>query len=76
MSCALSASVKKRPEQVSGRFFLRTKSKLQQESIVVINADEAVNHGRVVTVMDELREIEGSTLGIATQQPSAGEGME
>ena len=44
-----------------------------QESVVVINADEAVNHGRVVAVMDELREIEGATLGIATQQPSAGE---
>ena len=40
-----------------------------QESVVVINADEAVSHGRVVAVMDELREIEGATLGIATQQP-------
>lgn len=40
-----------------------------QESVVVINADEAVNHGRVIAVMDELREIEGVTLGIATEQP-------
>jgi biopolymer transport protein ExbD len=40
-----------------------------QESVVVINADEAVSHGRVVAVMDELREIEGATLGIATRQP-------
>lgn len=40
-----------------------------QESVVVINADEAVNHGRVVAIMDELREIEGATLGIATRQP-------
>jgi biopolymer transport protein ExbD len=40
-----------------------------QESIVVINADEAVSHGRVIAVMDELREIEGATLGIATRQP-------
>ncbi|WP_008311750.1 ExbD/TolR family protein [Leptolyngbya sp. PCC 6406] len=39
-----------------------------QESVIVINADEAVNHGRVIAVMDELREIEGATLGIATQQ--------
>lgn len=40
-----------------------------QESVVVINADEAVNHGRVIAVMDALRQVEGATLGIATQQP-------
>ncbi len=40
-----------------------------QESVIVINADESVNHGRVIAVMDELREIEGATLGIATRQP-------
>ena len=40
-----------------------------QESVIVINADEAVTHGRVVEVIDELREIEGATLGIATRQP-------
>jgi biopolymer transport protein ExbD len=39
-----------------------------QESVIVINADEAVNHGRVIAVMDELREIEGATLGIATER--------
>lgn len=39
-----------------------------QESVIVINADEAVNHGRVIAVMDALREIEGATLGIATEQ--------
>ncbi len=39
-----------------------------QESVIVINADEAVSHGRVVAVMDELREIEGATLGIATRR--------
>ena len=38
-----------------------------QESVIVINADEAVNHGRVIAVMDELRAIEGATLGIATR---------
>jgi biopolymer transport protein ExbD len=36
--------------------------------VVVINADEAVSHGRVVAVMDELRAIEGVTLGIATRR--------
>jgi biopolymer transport protein ExbD len=40
-----------------------------QETIVVINADEAVSHGLVITVMDQLREIEGASLGIATQPP-------
>ncbi|MBW4651569.1 MAG: biopolymer transporter ExbD [Kaiparowitsia implicata GSE-PSE-MK54-09C] len=40
-----------------------------QESVIVINADEAVSHGRVIAIMDELREIEGATLGIATRQP-------
>ncbi len=39
-----------------------------QASVVVINADEAVSHGRVVAVMDELRALEGITLGIATRR--------
>ncbi|MBE9080516.1 biopolymer transporter ExbD [Romeria aff. gracilis LEGE 07310] len=39
-----------------------------QESVIVINADEAVSHGRVIAVMDALREIEGATLGIATER--------
>ncbi len=42
-----------------------------QEAVIVINADEAVNHGRVIAVMDELRAIEGATLGIATQPPDS-----
>ncbi|NCJ08429.1 biopolymer transporter ExbD [Synechococcales cyanobacterium C] len=41
------------------------------EAVIVINADEAVNHGRVIAVMDELRAIEGATLGIATQPPDS-----
>jgi biopolymer transport protein ExbD len=40
-----------------------------QGSVVVINADEAVRHGRVIAVMDQLRTIEGVTIGIATEQP-------
>ncbi|MGG6293909.1 ExbD/TolR family protein [Leptolyngbya sp. AN02str] len=39
-----------------------------QETVIVINADEAVSHGRVIAVMDELRVIEGATLGIATEK--------
>jgi biopolymer transport protein ExbD len=38
-----------------------------KESVVLIHADEAVNHGRVVAVMDELRAIDGATLGISTR---------
>jgi biopolymer transport protein ExbD len=41
----------------------------QPETIVVINADEQVNHGTVVAVMDQIRQIPGARLAIATQQP-------
>jgi len=41
-------------------------------AVVVINADEAVNHGRVVGIMDELRTVEGAVLGIATEKPTEG----
>lgn len=40
-----------------------------QELLVVLNADKAVNHGQVVEVMDRLRSIEGAKLAIATQKP-------
>ncbi|MBD1910961.1 MULTISPECIES: biopolymer transporter ExbD [unclassified Leptolyngbya] len=36
--------------------------------IVVINADKAVSHGAVVGVMDQLRQIPGVRLAIATQR--------
>jgi biopolymer transport protein ExbD len=38
------------------------------ELIVVINADEKVEHGRVVSVMDGLRRIKGAKLAIAAQR--------
>lgn len=38
-----------------------------QESVIVINADAAVEYGRVIAVMDELRVIEGAALGMATE---------
>ncbi len=41
----------------------------QQQVMVVINADEGVNHGQVVGVMDKVRQIEGAKLAIATQKP-------
>ena len=51
---------------------VRTLMDASQESVVVINADEAVAHGRVIAVMDELREIEGAALGIATERSEVG----
>lgn len=39
--------------------------------LVVIRADEAVSHGRVVAVMDRLRTLEGVQLAIATQPASS-----
>lgn len=43
--------------------------KPDQELLIVLNADKAVNHGQVVQVMDKLRRIEGAKLAIATQKP-------
>ncbi|QQE66034.1 biopolymer transporter ExbD [Leptolyngbya sp. BL0902] len=40
-------------------------------NVVVIQADQAVPHGRVVAVMDQIRTLEGVQLAIATQPPSA-----
>ena len=37
------------------------------KSVIIINADEAVPHGRVIAVMDKVRVIEGVSLGIATE---------
>jgi biopolymer transport protein ExbD len=39
-----------------------------QPTIVVINADEKVGHGRVVEVMDLVQQIPGIKLGIATKR--------
>lgn len=41
----------------------------EQQPVVVINADEAVSHGKVIAVMDRLRAIEGVRLAIATERP-------
>jgi biopolymer transport protein ExbD len=38
-------------------------------SLVVINADEAVSHGQVVAVMDQLRSVSGIRMAIATERP-------
>ncbi|MBD2194982.1 MULTISPECIES: ExbD/TolR family protein [Calothrix] len=38
-------------------------------TIVVINADRKVEHGEIVTVMDQVRQVKGARLAIATQKP-------
>lgn len=46
---------------------------LQEENpnlVVVLNADGAVTHDRVVNVIDQVRQIEGAKLAIATKQAS------
>lgn len=40
-----------------------------QEVLVIVNADEQVAHGNVVAVMDQVRQIQGAKLAIATQKP-------
>jgi biopolymer transport protein ExbD len=35
------------------------------DSLVIINADEKVEHGKVVKVMDRLRQVPGATMAIA-----------
>lgn len=47
---------------------VRQKIEPNAESLVVLNADKAVDHGRVVEVMDRLRRVKGAKLAIATQK--------
>jgi biopolymer transport protein ExbD len=39
----------------------------QPQLLVILNADEQVSHGQVVAVMDQLRQVEGVRMAIATQ---------
>ncbi len=39
-----------------------------QERLVVINADEKVEHGQVIAVMDQLRSVQGVKLGISVRR--------
>lgn len=43
--------------------------KSKSQSLVVINADRRVTHGQVVNVMDQLRQVKGVKLAIATERP-------
>ncbi|BAY23342.1 hypothetical protein NIES2100_31070 [Calothrix sp. NIES-2100] len=48
---------------------LRTLIGSTPEAIVVINADRKVEHGEIVTIMDQVRQVKGARLAIATQKP-------
>jgi len=41
---------------------------VDQELVIVLNADGSVTHDRVVTVMDQVRQVKGAKLAIATQR--------
>ncbi len=47
---------------------IRTLMGKNPEIVVVINADNKVEHGNVVAVMDRVRQIKGAKLAIATQK--------
>ena len=42
--------------------------KPQQPLMVILNADEGVNHGQIVKVMDRVRRVKGARLAIATRR--------
>ncbi|UBF28347.1 biopolymer transporter ExbD [Kovacikia minuta CCNUW1] len=48
---------------------VRTLKGNHQQALVIINADARVSHGQVITVMDQLRSIQGVKLAIAAQPP-------
>ncbi|MEM8676933.1 MAG: biopolymer transporter ExbD [Cyanobacteria bacterium P01_G01_bin.67] len=47
---------------------LTKKIKPDSESVVIINADQKVEHGTVVKVMDRLRQVPGARMAIAAEQ--------
>ena len=47
---------------------VKEKVKPEQPLMVVLNADEAVNHGKIVAVMDKVRLVKGAKLAIATKK--------
>jgi biopolymer transport protein ExbD len=47
---------------------IRRISQPGQDLVVVLNADGSVTHDRVVTVMDQIRQVNGAKLAIATQR--------
>jgi len=56
-------------EEVSIQNLVSEVKKISQETLVIVKADKAVSHGDVVNVMDQLRQVEGVRLAIATISP-------
>ena len=44
-----------------------------EQALVTVKADETIDYGQFVAVMDKLRSVEGANLGMATQQPAPAE---
>lgn len=42
----------------------------REGALVTVQADETIDYGRVIAVMDKVRRVEGASLGMATQQPA------
>lgn len=62
-------SLNKRPIQLSElEFGVKTLVQANQQAVVVINADEKVEHGEIVAVMDEIRKVDGVKMAIATKK--------
>jgi biopolymer transport protein ExbD len=62
-------ALNKRPVQLSElQVGVKALVQANQQSVVVINADEKVPHGQIVSVMDEIRKIDGVKMAIATKK--------
>lgn len=62
-------ALNKRPVQLAElETGVRSLIQANQQSVVVINADQKVEHGRIVAVMDEIRKINGVKMAIATKK--------
>ncbi|WP_375510438.1 ExbD/TolR family protein [uncultured Nostoc sp.] len=47
---------------------VRTLVGSNQDTLVIINADQKVLHGEIVGIMDQVRQVKGARLAIATQR--------
>lgn len=62
-------ALNKRPIELSQlETGVRALVQANQQSVVVINADQKVEHGQIVAVMDEIRKINGVKMAIATKK--------
>jgi biopolymer transport protein ExbD len=48
---------------------IRAANQPGQDLVIVLNADGSVTHDRVIAVMDQIRQVKGAKLAIATQRP-------